>query len=161
MRKLWHRTAGWCLPAARARRLTRFHLISTQHMWTLKGKIGSPKFICFLAMMMAAQFVIATGHVHLAGQVDEYAWSVSASEDSNRSPGKPHSDHDHFCPLCWAQAGAGSLLLPTASKLLLSPELACAPPITCVTHLTELIAPAAFAPRGPPLAQSIAALARC
>jgi hypothetical protein len=113
-------------------------------------KTSASYFACFTAMLLVVQLVLACGHVHFAGSQGEHAQAVSLTETGHSSPGKQHPAHMGFCPLCWAQAAAGSLLLPVAMVFPHPLQIGCSEFATS-GHLAELIPPAAFKPRGPPL----------
>lgn len=118
-------------------------------MWMREGKTSPIYFICFAAMLFVVQLVFAGGHIHFAGFQGEHAQVEPLYESGDNSPGKQHPGHIDFCPLCWGQAAAGSLLLPR-DLVLPHPTQICCAQFTVSGHLAERIPPAAFEPRGPP-----------
>ena len=115
-----------------------------------EGKTSSTYFICVVAMLLVAQLAIVRGHVHFSKSHNEHAQAVPLSKSGDSSPGKHHPGHSDVCALCWAQAAAGGLLLP-GSVVLPHPSQIGGAQLTASGHLAELIQPAAFKPRGPPL----------
>ncbi len=121
-------------------------------MWMRKGRIRSVYVMCFAALMMVAQLAVTSGHVHLAalhsGSDDPGA--APASGAGNNGPAVPaHHGHD-FCPLCWAQAAAGGLLLPGAAELCPPGPIDRSEPIVSAGHIAGLAPSASFNPRAPP-----------
>ena len=114
-------------------------------------KTSSSYFACFTAMLLVVQLVLACGHVHFAGSQVDHAQAVPLTETRDSSPGKQHPERIGFCPLCWVQAAAGSLLLPVAMVVPHPLQIGCYE-FTALGHVAELIPPAAFKARGPPLA---------
>ena len=119
-----------------------------------KRRPASIYFVCFAALMLVAQLVIASGHVHLAGSQSDYAQasSVLLSESGDQAPAdKRHSGHDGFCPLCWAQGMAGSLLIPTAPLLEHPAPIASSQSVIFPGHIGKSASPSSFNPRAPPV----------
>ena len=119
-------------------------------MWMREGKTSPIYFICFAAMLFVAQLVFAGGHIHFVGVQGEHARVGPLSESGDSSPGKQHPGNIDVCALCWAQAAAGSLLLP-GGVIFPHPAQIGDAQLTVSGHLAELIQPLAFEPRGPPL----------
>jgi hypothetical protein len=118
-----------------------------------KRKTVSVYFVCFAALMLVAQLVITSGHFHLSGPQSDYTHaSVALLSDSGApSPDKPHSGHDGFCVLCWAQGMASSLLIPSPAVLPHSVSLASSLTIAFAGHVDKDAPPSPFNPRAPPL----------
>ena len=115
-----------------------------------EGKTSSTYFICVVAMLLVAQLAIVRGHVHFPNAHHEHAQAAPLSKSGDGSPGKQHPGHIDVCPLCWAQAAAGGLLLPGGVVLPHPAQIGDAQ-FAASGHLAELIQPTAFKPRGPPL----------
>ena len=118
-----------------------------------KRKTSSVYFVCFATLMLVAQLVITSGHIHLPGPQGNYAHASVAllSDSGTQSPDKPHSGHDGFCVLCWAQGMAGSLLIPSPAALPHPVSITSAPTIGFPGHVAEAAPPSPFNPRAPPL----------
>jgi Protein of unknown function (DUF2946) len=117
-----------------------------------KRKTSSVYFVCFAALMLVAQLVITSGHIHLAGaDADEIPMSaVSAPDSGSQSPDKTHPGHDGLCPLCWAQAATANLLLPSPPPIQHPAAIAFAPPVVVSRDIAPSTSPSAFNPRAPP-----------
>jgi hypothetical protein len=118
-----------------------------------KRKTASVYFVCFAALMLMAQLVITSGHIHLPGSPGDYAHNAAALLSDSRVPphDKPHSGHDGFCVLCWAQAMTGSSLIPSPAALLHPVLIASSSTIVFPEHFDEAAPPSPFNPRAPPL----------
>jgi hypothetical protein len=118
---------------------------------------------CFAALIMVAQLVIAGGHVHLATSAGNppQVWPVTLSKDGGQlpAPGKSRSGHDHFCPLCWAQAAASSLLAPDGAQLRIPAIVIRTQTIAHFDEIATFAVPSSFNPRGPPCSTSLLAQA--
>ena len=112
-----------------------------------KDRYGQGYFSCCAALVL-----LAAAHVHFNGPRDIHA-TASASHGTGRMPTGP-ADHGHeFCPLCWAQTAASSLLVPPAVQARIPSEIAAPRPTPVFHSLTERTAPNAFRPRAPPHAR--------
>lgn len=118
-----------------------------------KRKTASIYFVCFAALMLVAQLVITSCHVHLPGSHGDYAQASSTllSESGVQFPDKQHSGHDGLCLLCWAQGIAGSLLIPSAPLLEHPAPIASSQSIILPGHIGESTSPSSFNPRAPPV----------
>jgi Protein of unknown function (DUF2946) len=106
-------------------------------------------FTCFAVLLLLAQLAQTAGHLHAAGAPGAVA--IQAAAGGADHPSKhPIDDDDRHCALCWAQAAAGSLLVPPVLALL-PPAAIPAEPLAFVSrHWADRAAPAAFRPRAPP-----------
>jgi hypothetical protein len=105
-------------------------------------------FTCFAALMLLAQLALTAGHLHIPGPpVDVVATVAAGTADL---PAHPIDQDDDHCAFCWAQAAAGTLLVPPVLTLPLPAALSSRPPAFASQHLTERAARAAFRPRAPP-----------
>ena len=117
-----------------------------------RDRSGQGYFSCFAALVLLAQLLLAAAHVHWAGPQGITA-TASASHGTGHAPAGPIHQDDAFCPLCWAQTAAGSLLVPSAVELRIPADFAAIRLSLTLPSLTERTAPNAFRPRAPPRAR--------
>jgi hypothetical protein len=79
----------------------------------------NPALIALSVFALLAQLVLTAGHLHLAGLASGDSAVVVAARASGGpgTPPTPPSDDEARCPLCWAHAVSGSLVLPPAIDL--------------------------------------------
>lgn len=109
-------------------------------------------FSCFAVLVLLAQLMLAANHIHLPGAHGEHGAEAAATtprKTDGTPPGPSHRD-DAFCPLCWAQAAASSLLMSPAIELRVPATIAAAPIVPVLHRLADPFAPNGFRPRAPP-----------
>lgn len=105
-------------------------------------------FTRFAALMLLAQLALTAVHLHLPGApVEVVATALTGKGDR---PAYPIDQDDDRCAFCWAQAAAGTLLVPPVLTLPLPVALPSRPLALASRYLTERPARPAFRPRAPP-----------
>ncbi len=106
-------------------------------------------FSYFAALILLAQLLLASVHVHLTSPHGIQVTAV-ASHDTSRTPADPVHQDKGLCPLCLAQTAAAGLLTPPTIELRIPANFAAIRFVPVFHRLAGRTAPNAFRPRAPP-----------